>query len=174
MDTWCNAHTGKPYDAAGSWAASGSVHAGLLSEFLRDPFFAKLPPKSTGRDLFNGPWLTTCLDRIAPISANDVQATLAELTALSCARAIQDHLPQCSDLYVCGGGAFNAHLLGRIQAALPATHVATTTAKGVHPQQVEAAAFAWLAQQTLLRKTASVKSVTGARGARILGAIYPA
>jgi anhydro-N-acetylmuramic acid kinase len=174
MDTWCTEHTGKPYDAGGSWAASGSVNAELLCVFFHEPFFAKLPPKSTGRDLFNGHWLTSCLSRIAPISANDVQATLAELTALSCARAIQDHLPQCSDLYVCGGGAFNAHLLGRIQAALPATHVATTTAKGVHPQQVEAAAFAWLAQQALLRKTASVKSVTGARGARILGAIYPA
>ena len=174
MDSWCLAHTGRPFDDAGRWAAAGTVHQALLAAMLAETFFSRLPPKSTGRDLFNTPWLEGYLSGFVGITAQDVQATLAELTALSCAREIVKALPDCTQLVVCGGGALNTHLMERLQAALPQTRVASSTERGLPPLQVEATAFAWLARQTLLRQTGSVKSVTGAKGARILGAIYPA
>jgi len=174
MDGWCLAHTGAPFDDAGRWAASGTVHRDLLAAMLAEPFFGKSPPKSTGRDLFNAPWLARCLSNFTDISAHDVQATLAELTAVSCAGEIIKALPDCNQLVVCGGGALNVHLMARLQAALPQARVCSSGAVGLPPLQVEAAAFAWLARQAVLRETGSVKSVTGARGARILGAIYPA
>ncbi len=174
MDAWCLSHTGAPFDDAGRWAAGGAVHAGLLAGMQTEPFFGKPPPKSTGRDLFNTPWLAKHLVPFGTLSAQDVQSTLAELTAQSCAHEILNALPDCQTLVVCGGGALNTHLMGRLQAALPKSRVISSAEMGLPPLQVEAAAFAWLARQTILKKTSSVKSVTGARGARILGAIYPA
>ena len=174
MDAWCLTHTGKEFDDDGRWAAQGRVHAGLLTRLLDEPFFSRLPPKSTGRDLFNRPWLADKLVGIETVPPQDVQATLAELTALSCARSLLDTNPGCTALVVCGGGALNDYLMGRLQAALPNCRVSSSVERGLPPLQVEATAFAWLARQTILGKTSSLKSVTGARGARILGAIYPA
>jgi len=174
MDAWCLAHTGAAYDDNGAWAASGAVHAGLLQDLLNEPFFGQPPPKSTGRDLFNGPWLQARLAGHSGLPAQDVQATLTELTARSCADCMRQILPAAQRLIVCGGGALNGYLMGRLQALLPGCVVASSEAFGLPALQVEATAFAWLAKQTMERKTASLKSVTGARGARILGAIYPA
>ena len=172
MDAWCLNHTGQAFDDAGRWAALGQVHADLLARLLGEPFFAKTPPKSTGRDLFNGPWLADKLIGMEAVAPQDVQATLTELTALACARSLLDTSPGCNILVVCGGGALNDHLMARLQAALPNCRVMSSAGLGLPPMQVEATAFAWLARQTMLRKTSSLKSVTGARGARILGAIY--
>jgi anhydro-N-acetylmuramic acid kinase len=174
MDAWCMAHTGEPYDDQGAWAASGGVHAVLLQRLLDEPFFTQAPPKSTGRDLFNGAWLETRLQGLEAVSAADVQATLTELTARSCADCVRRFAPACERLIVCGGGALNTFLMARLQNLLPGCAVGSSEAFGLPPLQVEATAFAWLARQCLERKTASLKSVTGARGARMLGAIYPA
>jgi anhydro-N-acetylmuramic acid kinase len=174
MDAWSLEHTGKAFDDAGHWAAQGRVHEALLSKLLEEPYFRKPPPKSTGRDLFNGPWLSTCLSGMGQLAPQDVQATLTELTARACARSLDDLSPDCETLIVCGGGALNQHLMHRLQAGLPHCEVVSSSDRGLPPLQVEATAFAWLAQQAMLRKTASLESVTGARGARILGAIYPA
>jgi anhydro-N-acetylmuramic acid kinase len=141
---------------------------------LDEPFFAKPPPKSTGRDLFNPPWLARQLASAGVLAPQDIQATLAELTAVSCANSLLGVAPHCTALKVCGGGALNRHLMARLQAALPHCAVTSTEDVGLPPLQVEATAFAWLARQTVLGKTSSLKSVTGAKGARILGAIYPA
>ncbi len=172
MDAWCLQHTGAPYDDRGSWAAQGQVHADLLQHLLDEPFFAAAPPKSTGRDLFNGPWLQAKLAGFGEVSAVDVQATLTELTARSCADCVRRFAPGASRLLVCGGGALNHHLMDRLSALLPGCAVFSTEVHGVPAMQVEALAFAWLARQCVLGQTASLKSVTGARGARILGAIY--
>jgi len=174
MDAWCQAHTGQPFDDAGQWAASGKVDMTLLATMLREPFFARTPPKSTGRDLFNATWLAQLLSAFEGLPPQDVQATLAELTARSCAQALRTTAPTCSTLVVCGGGALNTHLMQRLAHHLPGCQVLSSEARGLPPLQVEATAFAWLARQTRLRQTASLPKVTGAQGARILGAIYPA
>jgi anhydro-N-acetylmuramic acid kinase len=174
MDVWCKTHTGQDFDDEGRWACGGTVQTDLLTQMLQEPFFAKAPPKSTGRDLFNAAWLTDQLAAWRHIAPQDVQATLTELTAISCAQAIQTSMPQCASLIVCGGGALNNHLMARLQAALPGLGVTSSAQHGLPPLQVEATAFAWLARQFMLRKTGSVQSVTGAQGARILGGIYPA
>ena len=173
MDGWCMTHTGQEFDDAGRWAAQGRVHAGLLTRLLDEAFFARPPPKSTGRDLFNGSWMAARLVGMDAVPPQDVQATLTELTALSCARSLLGTSPACKTLVVCGGGALNDYLMARLQAALPNCRVTSSAELGLPPLQVEATAFAWLARQTMLGKTSSLKSVTGARGARILGAIYP-
>lgn len=174
MDAWCQQHTGQPFDAGGAWAASGRVHVPLLEAMLQEPFLALPPPKSTGRDLFNRSWLSHHLAGFAQLAPEDVQATLTELTASACAADVQRHGPGSESLIVCGGGALNTLLMRRLQARLPSLSVVSSEILGLPPLQVEAAAFAWLARKAILRQTASLKSVTGARGARILGAVYPA
>lgn len=175
MDAWCQTHTGAPFDDGGRWAAQGTVHSGLLARLRDEPFLTKAPPKSTGRDLFNTSWLQAKLAQGDTLACSqDVQATLTEFTAQVCADSVLTSAPGCEALIVCGGGALNAHLMARLQAALPDCQVASSEQFGLPPLQVEATAFAWLARQTVERKPASITNVTGARGARILGAIYPA
>lgn len=176
MNQWTQRHQGRPYDDGGHWAASGRVVEPLLGALQREPYFALRPPKSTGRDLFHHGWLDAQLQPFAAqhLRPEDVQATLAELTAWVCARDLRDGAPQAKQLLVCGGGAFNGHLLGRIAALAPGVSVATTATRGLPPDQVEACAFAWLARMFVERRPASLPSVTGARGARVLGALYPA
>lgn len=174
MDAWCQQHLGQAFDADGAWAATGQVHGDLLAALLREPYFDQPAPKSTGRDLFNPAWLARKLENLAPIAPEDVQATLAELTASTCAISAKRYGLESKELIVCGGGAFNGHLMQRLQAHLPSLQVSSSQAHGLPPLQVEAAAFAWLARKTILRETSSLKKVTGAQGARVLGAVYPA
>jgi len=173
MDFWCQTHTGQPFDKDGAWAASGQVHAGLLARLLGEDFLSRTPPKSTGRDLFNPAWLARHLDAFTGLAAVDVQATLTEFTAQACALDVQRFAGKARRLIVCGGGALNGHLMRRLSELLPGVAVVSSDTQGLPPLQVEAAAFAWLAFKTLRRETASLKSVTGARGARVLGAVYP-
>ena len=174
MDHWAQVHLGRPYDADGAWAAQGQVHPGLLARVLAEPYLALPPPKSTGRDLFHPAWLDAHLAACPGVCAVDVQCTLAELTALSCAQALLAHAPASRTLLVCGGGALNTHLMQRLQAQLPGVQVASTAARGLPPTQVEACAFAWLAQALVEGRPGNHPAVTGARGPRVLGALYPA
>jgi anhydro-N-acetylmuramic acid kinase len=173
MDFWCQQHTGQAFDRDGAWAATGTVHTDLLHRLLSEDFLRRAPPKSTGRDLFNPAWLGQHLSAFGQLSAVDVQATLTEFTALTCAMDVSVHAAEAQTLIVCGGGALNGHLMRRLSAHLPGLDVASSEERGLPPLQVEAAAFAWLAYKALRRETASLKSVTGARGARVLGALYP-
>lgn len=174
MDAWCLQHTGKPYDDAGRWAAGGRVLPELLAAMLAEPYFAQVPPKSTGRDLFNRPWLDVHLQRAGRADPVDVQATLTELTARACAQDAQRHAPGLRKLIVCGGGALNTHLMRRLQMLLPSARVVSSEQDGLPPLQVEAAAFAWLAMKCVRGEPLPLESTTGARGARVLGGIYPA
>lgn len=172
LDAWTTLHLGQPYDKDGAWATGGQPIPELLRQLLAEPFFAAPPPKSTGRDLFNLPWLTRFLSPdFAPV---DVQATLLELTVTGIAAAILDHCSTASEIYLCGGGAHNGALVRRLKQSLPNRSIAPTDDLGVNADWVEAFAFAWLAGQTLNGKPGNLPEVTGAKGARILGAIYPA
>ncbi|EIK52015.1 anhydro-N-acetylmuramic acid kinase [Stutzerimonas stutzeri TS44] len=174
LDTWIQQQLGQPFDRDGAWAASGNVDAELLRVMLDDEFFARQGPKSTGRELFNLPWLEHHLSGRTALLAEDVQATLLELTARSISEALERAQPDTQELLVCGGGAHNATLMRRLQALQPKHHVCSTEAFGIAPDWVEAAAFAWLAHCCLENIPANRPSVTGARGPRVLGAIYPA
>ena len=174
MDAWCQQHTGKPFDESGAWAASGKLIPGLLARLLDDPYFVKPPPKSTGRDLFSLGWLAEKLAPFAAARPEDIQNTLAEFTAGPCIFGMASYGKDSKRLIVCGGGTFNLHLMQRLQAGLPSVRVTSSQAHGLPPLQVEAAAFAWLARQTVNRQPGNLASVTGATGPRVLGAIYPA
>ena len=174
MDYWCQLHTGQPFDRGGQWAASGQVLPELFAILQAEPYFAKAPPKSTGRDLFNPPWLSARLGAVAGAAPADVQATLTEFTASVCVADVQRYGNGSKLLIVCGGGALNDHLLARLRALLPGVTVDASTKHGLPPLQVEAAAFAWLARSTVRREAGNLASVTGARGPRVLGAVYPA
>lgn len=173
LDAWVNTHQNQQHDHHGEWSAKGTVHAELLKMLLADPYFKLPPPKSTGREHFNLGWLQKHLDqlktKIAPV---DVQATLVELTATSIIQTICSHLTK-GEILICGGGAHNASLMARLNTlAQPQFTVDTTLKYGLDPDWVEAAAFAWLAKQTLARKPGNVPSVTGAKQAAVLGGVY--
>jgi anhydro-N-acetylmuramic acid kinase len=175
MDGWCLRHRGEPFDRGGAWAATGRVDDRLLRAMQAEPFFHEPPPKSTGRDLFNAAWLERMLgDPAAHPSPADVQATLAELSAWCAAEAVKSHAPGARRLLVCGGGAFNTHLMGRLAARLHPAPVLATDAAGLPAHQVEAAAFAWLAKAFVEGQPGNLVAVTGAAGPRVLGALYPA
>lgn len=174
MDAWIQRHHQLPYDAQGAWAASGKVHQQLLQRMLAEPFFQQQGPKSTGRELFNLNWLDRLLSAFPEVSNTDVQATLLELTAQSCARALLDTLKDCQQLLLCGGGAHNHALHARLGELLPGIEVLSSSALGVDPDWMEAMAFAWLAHCCLQGIPANRPAVTGASGLRVLGAIYPA
>jgi anhydro-N-acetylmuramic acid kinase len=173
MDAWALQHQGQAYDAGGSWAAQGQVLPPLLARMLAEPFLAKPPPKSTGRDLFTATWLQPHLAACPGAEPRDVMATLSEFTALAAVQALQRELPAARRLVVCGGGAFNEHLMRRL-AALSGLPVVSSADEGVPPDQVEALAFAWLARALLQREPGNLPAVTGAAGPRVLGALYPA
>jgi anhydro-N-acetylmuramic acid kinase len=171
LDLWIAKCLGKPYDEGGAWAAGAQAIAGLVDLLLGEPFFAASPPKSTGRDLFNEAWLTARLS--GGEDARAVQASLLELTARSIADALARHCPQARRVIACGGGVRNLALMERLRRAVAPLALEESGRHGVDPQLVEAAAFAWLAKQALDGKPAGLPSVTGARGPRVLGAVYP-
>lgn len=172
MDEWIRQHQGVAYDLDGRWAASGSSNEALLERLLRDAFFDRQPPKSTGRELFSMAWLQQKLG--GPLPPADVQATLAEFTAQAIVSALDRFCPATEELFLAGGGARNAFLVSRIQALARGRRVALTDELGVPTGQVEAVAFAWLAMKCVRREPIDLSAVTGARGPRVLGGLYPA
>ena len=171
MDAWCQLHTQKDYDEDGQWAASGSIESSLLSAMLNENYFKLPAPKSTGRELFSLAWLEQF--PIQNLSSENVMATLAQLTINSIAQEIQSLNPS-GDVIICGGGALNGYLMNGLQQQLNNYNVVSCASLELDPQCIEAMAFAWLAKQCIERKPANVPDVTGAKGERILGAIYPA
>ena len=174
LDYWVQRHLDQPFDDDGQWAASGQLHAPLLARLLADPYFAVSGPKSTGREHFHPDWLHGHLGAFGPLAPQDVQATLLELTARSCASALQTAMADCRELLVCGGGARNGQLLARLAALLGDCRVLRSDEAGLPADWLEAMAFAWLAERCIERQPGNCPQVTGAAGLRVLGAIYPA
>jgi anhydro-N-acetylmuramic acid kinase len=171
-DLWCARNRGATFDAQGAWAATGKANATLLDKLLADPFFSAPPPKSTHRDTFNLQWLE---ERLAGLDdeAENVQATLVALTARTIADAIRAYAPDADEILVCGGGANNATLMHALAGELAPRKLRSTLDEGVPVEHVEPLAFAWLARETLAGRAGNLPAVTGAKGKRVLGAIYP-
>jgi anhydro-N-acetylmuramic acid kinase len=174
IDGWMAAHFDAAFDAGGALAAKACADEALVDALMSDPFFSLAPPKSTGRDLFTLDWVHR-VARARQLDAGVVLASLTELTARTIGDAIVRWVPAAEDVVVCGGGARNATLMQSLQRRLGASRpVRTADALGVADDQVEALAFAWLARCHLRRDTGNLPAVTGARGPRVLGALYPA
>lgn len=175
MDAWIQLHHGSAYDPSGAWAARGRINALLLNKLLNHDFLRLAPPKSAGREQFNLDYLQTLISTLPePLGPVDVQATLLEFTARSLADAIKQECRGAQEIYICGGGVHNDTLMQQIAALLSPLPVRSTETLGVDPDWMEALAFAWLARQTIHGLPGNLPEATGARGERILGAIYPA
>ncbi|RKZ96194.1 MAG: anhydro-N-acetylmuramic acid kinase [Gammaproteobacteria bacterium] len=173
LNGWIQRHQQQTYDNQGQWAASGQCNDELLTSLLDEPYFQQAIPKSTGRELFNLNWLDNKLIEFNEnISATDIQATLVQLTAHSIANEIKCYLDSSKTIFICGGGAHNDYLINQIQNLLGDKKVSTTDELGLHPDWVEACAFAWLAYKTLNKQSGNMPTVTGASHPVILGAIY--
>ncbi len=173
MNSWIMQHQQKNYDNNGDWAASGAVQKTLLAQFKKDAYFSQATPKSTGTEYFSDSWLKQNLSNQPDYSAEDVQRTLCQLTAETIADAILKTAPETDTAYICGGGVHNKLLIKSLSEQLDFP-VLSTEALGVHPDQVEAMAFAWLAKQTFNGLTGNLPEATGANSPVILGAIYQA
>jgi len=177
LDHWAQTHFALPFDRDGSIAASAEVNQSLLDALLADPFFATTPPKSTGRELFSLQWLERALRSPhvpQTLRVEVVLATLTRLTATAISRAMERWFPNARDVVLCGGGARNITLLGMLETECAPRPVMVSSLLGVEPDQVEALAFAWMAHAHFARHSGNLPSVTGARGSRVLGALYPA
>ena len=172
LDGWARRHLLRPMDRNGDWAAQGRIDEDLLEALFADPYFTAPAPKSTGREHFDLRWLDARLEQDRAPAV--VQATLTELTARSIARGITGTAGMNpEEVLVCGGGRHNRLLMERLQQALPGARVLKTDAVGIDGDWVEALAFAWLAQRRMTNQPGNVPGATGARGPRILGALYP-
>jgi anhydro-N-acetylmuramic acid kinase len=172
LDAWTQFHLGQSFDNGGAFAASGKIDQVLLTRLLSDSYFTLAPPKSTGREVFHLAWLQQHLRGLI-LAPADIQATLIALTARSIADAVRAHAPGAREVLACGGGVHNPTLMAAIASALAPASVASTATLGIDPDFVEAMLFAWLARERLAGRAAeNVHTVTGARGARVLGGIY--
>jgi len=172
LDAWATRHRNVPFDRNGDFAAAGRVDATLLERLLAEPYLDQAPPKSTGRELFCPAWLASALGDAA-LAPQDVQRTLTEFTARCIGDAIARWCAPARDVVVCGGGSHNATLMAALADAAGPRPLQASSVFGIEPEWVEALAFAWLARRCLRRETGSLAAVTGARGPRVLGAVYP-
>ncbi|MDX1492043.1 MAG: anhydro-N-acetylmuramic acid kinase [Pseudohongiellaceae bacterium] len=172
MDLWIAQHKKVGFDKDGQWARSGKLVPELLNSFLSEPYFQQTPPKSTGRELFNQQWLNKHLQPFSKLKAEDVQATLLELSARSIAQSVDWEAQQIAELIVCGGGAYNSALMERLEQLIPSCDIKSSAALGLKPEWVEGVAFAWFAAKTWNRETINTPPVTGARHPCLLGGIY--
>lgn len=172
LDAWIKEHLGREYDLNAEWAKQGTLDEKLLQALYDgEPYFKKIYPKSTGRELFNLQWLKKRVRQER--KAENVQHTLTALTALAISRDISLYQPGTKEVFVCGGGARNPLIMHYLSEFMPDKRVCSTDVAGLNTQEVEGAAFAWLAKQFMERRPGNLPAVTGARGPRILGALYP-
>ena len=175
MDIWVQKHRQQFFDQEGQWAASGQINKSLLNQLMTDEYFDRIPPKSTGREKFNLGWLEEQLTAYGKeIAAEDVQATLCELTAVSITVDIRQHAPETEEVIICGGGTRNVQLMKRLREHMDPIEVKISDDLGFPADWIEAMAFAWLARETLANRPGNVPGVTGASHPVILGGIYQA
>lgn len=175
LDAWIFKQKGQPYDKDGEFSHSGNVIPSLLQQLLKEDYFTKTAPKSTGRELFNLHWLKQQLSHSGhQYRPEDIQATLLELTAKTITDEVKQHAQGTTpELLICGGGGKNPALVKRLTELLPNWRVGSTDMRGVNGDYMEAIAFAWLAYRRIKGLPSNLPEVTGARKAASLGVIYP-
>jgi len=173
LDDWIKQHKNKDYDDGGQWASQHTSDPQLLQQLKAHPFLQRAAPKSTGREEFNRQWLNQTLKKFGHLSPGCIQATLLAFTAETIADALNALPLRIDDVFICGGGALNTTLMTSLSDLLAPEKVDSTAALGISPEWVEAAAFAWLARQTLMGLAGNFPAVTGAKGPTVLGGIYP-
>lgn len=167
------------FDRDGHWARRGQVLEPLVTELLADPFFRRVPPKSTGREVYGRPFVERLVGRVGPHTEGDWADLIATLTALT-ARSIADAirrwvLPKGVDeVVVTGGGAHNPMILSMLGSALAPVPILPGAVLGLDPDAKEAVAFAALAWAHMHRIPGNVPEATGACGPRVLGCYTPA
>lgn len=172
INHWIQQQQNKSYDEYGDWGASGKVNQDLLKALLEDDFFTLTPPKSTGTEYFNADWLENKTSKFSSLVAEDIQASLTALTAKSIADAITLHASNTEEVIICGGGVHNRFLCQQLKDYLPNITFNSSDKYGLDPDYIEAAAFAWLAKQTMEHKSGNLPDVTGARCSVVLGGVY--
>lgn len=170
LDYWYSQHNQGSYDNEGRWASEGAINQVLLQELLSTPYFQMPFPKSTGRELFNPEWLSNYL-ATSSAPPKDIQTTLTELTAISLAQEVKKH-KEIKEVFICGGGYQNHFLLQRLKTHLETISVHSTSKLGIHPDWIEACAFAWLAKNTMNKERTPLMATTGAIRDSILGGVY--
>ncbi|MDI1232270.1 MAG: anhydro-N-acetylmuramic acid kinase [Methylobacter sp.] len=170
MDLWIKLHRNLSYDKNGAWGKSGNIDHDLVALLKQDAYFNTAPPKSTGKEYFSLPWVYQYFDAFS-YNAEDIQASLCFLTAITICDAIKKYAPATERILICGGGIHNGYLLELIQQHIGCP-VESTEKYHLHPDHVEAMAFAWLARQTMNNLPGNLKEVTGAINSVILGGIY--
>ena len=165
IDALAQQFFGVPFDPNGELAAQGNAHEIELS----DAYFARVPPKSCGREEFGADFAA----RFTRFAGHDALATATALTAHSIADSLRRfaNLGEHAEVIVSGGGARNHTLMAMLRAQLPQALVLTSQEIGVDGDAREAMAFALLAARTIKRQPSSVAGATGARGARVLGKV---
>ena len=164
MDQLISAHNGRRFDRDGRIAASAAPDMLLLGQLLDDRYYAKRPPKTSGREQYGREFVARLRATGLPLPV--LIATAALLTALTIARAIG---PEPGDLIASGGGVHNRLLMSHLHGLLPHMRIATSADYGFDPDFKEAIAFALLAHETWRRRPSNMPGATGARRAVILG-----
>ncbi|HRQ78313.1 MAG TPA: anhydro-N-acetylmuramic acid kinase [Gemmatimonadaceae bacterium] len=166
------------FDRDGALAARGRAIDAVIEDLLRDPWYAAAPPKSTGREryttAFIGDFIARCRAARADLRDEDIVATAVWFTARSIALAVERFVPQeVGDVLLSGGGARNATLREAIAMALAPRLVRPFGELYFDGDAKEAVAFAFLGWLHLRRRAGNLRGATGARGPRVLGALYP-
>ena len=165
----------KKVDKNGELAARGVAHVDLVVDWLRHPYFAQKPPKSTGRELFGQSFFIQIWRDLEKAKVQDPankMATILEFTAQSIFNAYRDFAPKnLQAVYLCGGGSQNATLVKRLKYLLSPISVNITDDIGWPTQAVEGAAFALLAYLRLEEQKINLKTITGSSIAQTLGNI---
>jgi anhydro-N-acetylmuramic acid kinase len=166
----------KMFDRDGGIAGSNQVHQGFFDELMKENYFSRRPPKSTGRELFGAKYV----DRLVELAGRmglgyEVMiATATAVTAESIARAYRQFLPNMpEEMIVCGGGAHNRTLIGMLRERLTEVRIEPMNHFGIDFDSKEAVSFAILAYSTIKGFTSNVCSCTGADKSVILGKITP-
>ncbi|WP_163542938.1 anhydro-N-acetylmuramic acid kinase [Occultella kanbiaonis] len=178
LDEAIAARTGHSFDPDGALAAAGRVDPPALAALLADPYYARPLPKSTGRETFDGGYVTAALGAAGvPVpSGNDLFATLTELTVRTIAEAIGRDGARTERVVVSGGGVRNATLMAGLRSRLPG--VITSDALGLAAEAKEAYLFALLGYLSARGLPGTAPGVgrrraTGARSAVVLGSLTP-